>query len=47
MAEQSTGALAVTGVLASVGLGAVFLQLDLATMVCVRLGFLLRRICKG
>ncbi|MDH0640631.1 phage holin family protein [Pseudomonas sp. GD03860] len=33
MAEPSTGALAVTGVLASVGLGAVFPQLDLAALV--------------
>ena len=33
MAEPSTGALAVTGVLASVGLGAAFPQLDLAALV--------------
>lgn len=33
MAEPSTGALAVTGLLASVSLGAVFPQLDLATLV--------------
>jgi hypothetical protein len=33
MAEPSTGTIAVTGVLASVGLGAFFPQLDLATLV--------------